>query len=89
MSNPQITPVIERSSFSFWSDWSAVLNPRRHNWIDFTFISFQIEHSPYKGSSEVTIAILGLHVCFTYVWNEHALDDVRALRDEYLKGEQS
>lgn len=54
--------------FAPYNQWAAFLRPGAMNWIDFTFIGIGVEWSPYKGSCEVSLMLLGLGGCLTYSW---------------------
>ena len=54
----------------FYEQWSGIIRPC--NWVDFTFVDFNCEWSKYKGSVEASLAILGLRVTATYVYDSAA-----------------
>lgn len=56
-----------RFGFEWYHDWSSFLF-WRVNWSDFTLINISGEIEWHMGSSEVCLALLGLHVRFTYYW---------------------
>ncbi len=53
-------------SLDFWSQWRLPWG-KRWNWYDFTVIHLEVEHSPYKGSNEASVGLLGLNLRVT-VW---------------------
>ena len=57
----------KRWFFDFYEQWSGFFPPR--NWVDFTFIHFAAEYSPYKGSCDVELALLGFQIRVTYVYD--------------------
>lgn len=80
----------KRWFFDFYEQWSGFFPPR--NWVDFTLIDLNGEWSPYKGSAEVSVALLGLRVTVTYVYDSVA--DRKSAQDaaailERAKGEPS
>ena len=62
--------------FDFYQQWSGIFRPG--NWVDFTLIDIQGEWSPYKGSCEFSVGLLGFYFRVTYVFNSAA--DREALR---------
>jgi hypothetical protein len=76
----------ERKRFyaEFYNQWSGIFG--RNNWYDFTLIYFGVEHSPYKGSSEVSLGLLGFTLTMTYVYDFQFTDDMESRRDEILAG---
>lgn len=52
----------------FHQDWTAILFGDCA-WYDFTLIDISGEYAPFKGSWEVSFALLGFHLSFTYVYD--------------------
>lgn len=67
-----------------WQDYGAFFFPRRHNWMDFTFIHLQFEGSPYKDSAEVNFALLGFHLNITKSWYSEIAERERRKVEETL-----
>lgn len=62
-----IQPIVGTSeedrswSWQWINQWPGVLMPRRHNWVDFTFIEFQYEWDRMMGNAhEIRFILLGL-----------------------------
>ena len=75
---------IKRQRFSVdgynqWKDFG-----RGINWYDLTLIVIGGEYSPYKGSVEVTVGLLGFVATFTYTYDFVFVDKVTNLKDEVL-----
>lgn len=66
-----------RWRIEWYNQWTAILNPRTHNWIDWRLVLFAIqgEESPYKASRELEIGLLGFSIIITYCWYERETDD--------------
>ena len=54
------------------------------NWYDITLIVIEGEYSPYKGSVEITIGLLGFMAILTYTYDFKFVDKVTSLKDEVL-----
>jgi len=50
---------------TLYNQWPAIFNPKKYNWIDFTFFNFQIEIAPYKHANELSFGIFGLIIIIT------------------------
>lgn len=70
----------KRFFFAFYEQWSAFLSLGTQNWIDFTFIKLQGEVAPYSGRVELEMALLGLHLTVTYVYDQSFNDDMRDMK---------
>ena len=70
--------------FEFREQWSSLV--RRCNWYDFTLIEIGGEFAPYTGRWELNLALLGLGVCLTWVYdgsfNEEMLAAVAEIKRE-------
>jgi hypothetical protein len=53
--------------FDFREQWSQLV--RRCNWYEFTIIEISGEFAPYTGRWEFNLALLGLCVCLTWVYD--------------------
>lgn len=71
----------KRWFFDFYEQWSGFFPPRQ--WVDFTVFDLNGEYSPYKGSCELSLAILGMRVTVTYVYDS-AIDRQRTKESEEL-----
>lgn len=58
--------------FDGYNQWPAILQPSKYGWHDITFTAFDVtaENSPYKGSMEVSVALLGFRGTITYVFRD-------------------
>jgi hypothetical protein len=79
----------ERARFNvdFYNQWAGIFG--RNNWYDFDFIKVAVEHSPYKGSTELEARLLGIGLVITYVWDWGFTDGLVSMKDEIeanLKG---
>ena len=64
----------------FYSQWGG-----GGNWYDFTLIDISGEYSPYKGSCELELGLLGLCFTFTYVYDQTFTKKMKAMVDEIKK----
>ena len=72
----------QRFSVDFYSQWKDLR--RGVNWYDITLIVVEGEYSPYKGSADVTIGLLGFVATFTYIYDFGFVDKMTGLKDEVL-----
>jgi hypothetical protein len=75
---------IKRQRFSVdvynqWKDLTGGIN-----WYDFTLIDISGEYSPYKGSAEITIGLIGFVATFVYTYDFEFVDKMTGLKDEVL-----
>ena len=75
---------IKRQRFSVdgYSQWKDLTGGG--NWYDITLIVIEGEYSPYKGSAEITIGLLGFMATLTYTYDFEFVDKVTSLKDEVL-----
>lgn len=50
----------------FYCDWTALLQPKRYNWIDFTVARLSFEMDRRFGEFELHAALLGLHAILRF-----------------------
>lgn len=65
-----------RFGFEWYHDWSSFLF-WRVNWSDFTFVHLACEAEWCMSNAEITAALLGFHVRFTYYWPSETRDDMK------------
>lgn len=51
-----------------YEQWSGLFS-LTGNWYDFTFIGLSVEYSPYKGSCELEVSLLGVRVTITVIYD--------------------
>lgn len=72
----------KRWHFDFFNQWSS-LNPfGKVNWRDFTFIKIQGEYAAYSGRWELDLALLGLQVTVTYIFDHSFNDSMMSMKDQ-------
>lgn len=74
--------------FDFQEQWSSLLKPGEHNWLDFTVIRLQGEYAAYTGRWEVEVGLLGLMLTITYVF-DHSFNDEMLRRVDVIKTERA
>jgi hypothetical protein len=72
----------KRLNFDFYNQWAGIFG--RNNWYDLTLICVQTEYSPYKGSAELFVALLGFGLTITYVYDWQFTDSISSKRDEVI-----
>ena len=62
----------KNTTLNGWSDWGAIIRPRRYNWTDFHFIVLTCEHSRNLGNLyfEFHIAFMGLNLYWDGNWSK-------------------
>lgn len=70
-------------SFDFYNQWSGILG--RCKWYDFTLVNIEGEFSPYKGSVEFSLALLGFRVMVTYTYDWSFTDKMMSMKDEIVE----
>ena len=71
-----------RFNLAFYSQWKDLLG--KNNWYDFTVFNLSGEYSPYAGSAEFNIGVLGLNWTLTYTYDFGPLDEMVSLKDKVL-----
>jgi hypothetical protein len=67
--------------FVDWDEqWSGIFG--RSNWYDFTLIDIEGEYAPYSGRYEFSVALLGVRVTITYVYDTSFNESLRKTVDE-------
>ena len=60
---------------SFWHDYEPFFNRKtRWAWIDFTFITINVERAYYVDRFEFHIGALGLHMGIDFLWGDMEAD---------------
>ena len=72
-----------RWNLDWYEQWSGFFPPK--NWVDFTLIDICGEYAAYKGSCEFSIALLGLRLTVTYVYNSYWNEKIKKEIDEMLE----
>ena len=52
----------EKTGLSFWQNWISLLFPKKYNWVNFTFIHFDIENGIVCNEFVVEIGLLGFNM---------------------------
>lgn len=66
--------------FDFYEQWSGLFGGS--NWYDFTLLNIEGEYAPYSGRWEFSLALLGLRVTVTYVFDHTFNRKMSAMVDE-------
>lgn len=73
----------DRLSADFYNQWPGLFDSTS-NWYDFTLIKVEAEYSPYKGSVELVLGLLGFILIITYTYNFDFVERMTSLKDEVL-----
>lgn len=76
----------QRFFADFHQQWSSLIG--RYNWYDFTLIKVQGEFAPYSGRWELELALLGLGMRLTYIY-DHSFNEEMTGFAASLKSELS
>ena len=59
----------KRSMVQVGEDYSNLFSPTGFNWVEFTLINVRFEVNKMFGQLELDLALLGLHINFSYVYD--------------------
>lgn len=52
----------DKTGLSFWEDYTSLFNPIGYNWINYSFIYFDIEWDKTGNELVIELSLLGLHM---------------------------
>lgn len=64
-----------------YEQWSSLFRGRS-NWYDVTLVHVGGEYAPYTGRCEFTLALLGLSVTVTYVYDTTFNDEMQSISEQ-------
>lgn len=65
-----------------WAEWLSA----SYSWRNFTVAQLGFEHSPYKDSWEINIALFGVCACFTRWWRGAFLEEIEPMIEDIESG---